>query len=70
MRFTNLHCFSGREGCGHACKCLCSSPFACKNDVARTFVRIANMEPTPVEMQSFTTVQSVFLWAQLKGDPL
>ena len=27
------------------------------------------MEPTPVEMQSFTTVQSVFLWAQLKGDP-
>ena len=28
------------------------------------------MEPTLVEMQSFTTVQSVFLWAQLKGDPL
>ena len=28
------------------------------------------MEPTPVEMQSFATVKSVFLWAQLKGDPL
>ena len=28
------------------------------------------MEPTLVEMQSYTTVQSVFLWAQLKGDPL
>ena len=28
------------------------------------------MEPTPVEMQSFTTQQSVFLSAQLKGDPL
>ena len=28
------------------------------------------MEPTPVEMQSFTTVESVFLWAQLKGETL
>ena len=28
------------------------------------------MEPTPVEMQSFTTVESVFVWAQLKGEPL
>ena len=28
------------------------------------------MEPTPVEMQSFETVLSVFLWTQLKGDPL
>ena len=41
-----------------------------KNDSARNFERFVHMEPTPVEMQSFTTVQSVFLWAQLKGDPL
>ena len=41
-----------------------------KNYSARNFERIVHMEPTPVEMQSFTTVQSVFLWAQLKGDPL
>ena len=40
-----------------------------KNDSARNFERFVHMEPTPVEMQSFTTVQSVFLWAQLKGDP-
>ena len=26
------------------------------------------MEPTPANMQSFETVQSVLLWAQLKGD--
>ena len=41
-----------------------------KNDSARNFERFVHMEPTPVEMQSFTTVESVFLWAQLKGDPL
>ena len=35
-----------------------------KNDSARNFERFVQMEPTPVEMQS------VFLWAQLKGDPL
>ena len=28
------------------------------------------MEPTPANMQSFETVQSVLLWAQLKGDSL
>ena len=28
------------------------------------------MEPTPVEMQSFMTVESVFVRAQLKGEPL
>ena len=28
------------------------------------------MEPTLVEMQSFTTVLSVCAWAQLKGEPL
>ena len=41
-----------------------------KNDSARNFERIVHMEPTPVEMHSFTTVQSVFVWAQLKGEPL
>ena len=34
------------------------------------FERIVHIEPTPVEMQSFTTVESVFLWAQLKGESL
>ncbi len=34
------------------------------------FERFVHMEPTPVEMQSFTTVQSVCAWAQLKGEPL
>ena len=28
------------------------------------------VEPTPANMQSFETVQSVLLWAQLKGDSL
>ena len=41
-----------------------------KNNTARDFERIVHMEPTPVEMQSFTTVESVFVWAQLKGEPL
>ena len=41
-----------------------------KNNTARDFKRIVHMEPTPVEMQSFTTVESVFVWAQLKGEPL
>ena len=36
----------------------------------RIFERVVNMEPTPVQMQSLTTVQSVFVWAQLKSDPL
>ena len=35
----------------------------------RNFERFVHMEPTFVEMQSFTTVQSGLLWAQLKGDP-
>ena len=37
---------------------------------ACTFERIVHMELTPVEMQSFATVRSVVLWAQLEGDPL
>ena len=41
-----------------------------KNNTARVFIRNVHMEPTPVEMQSFTTVESVFVWAQLKGEPL
>ena len=35
-----------------------------------SFERIVHMELTPVEMQSFATVRSVVLWAQLEGDPL
>ena len=34
------------------------------------FERIVHMKSTPVEMQSFVTVRSVVLWAQLEGDPL
>ena len=29
-----------------------------------------HLESTPEELQSFTTVKSLFLWAQLIGDPL
>ena len=38
-----------------------------KNDSARNFERIVQTEPTLVEMQSFTTVQSVFLWHTSKA---
>ena len=41
-----------------------------KSYSARNFQRATIMEPTPANMQSFATVQSVFLWAQLKGDTL
>ena len=37
---------------------------------AQNFQRATIMEPMPANMQSFATVQSVFLWAQLKGDSL
>ena len=41
-----------------------------KSYSARNFQRATIMEPTPANMQSFATVQSVLLWAQLKGDSL
>ena len=41
-----------------------------KSVSARNFQRAVIMEPTPVEMQSFATVKSVFLWVQLRGDSL
>ena len=41
-----------------------------KNNTARDFERIVHMEPTLVEMQSFTIVEPVFVWAQLEGEPL
>ena len=37
-----------------------------KSDSARNF-KEKIMEPTPANMQSFETVQSVLLWAQLKA---
>ena len=69
MRRTNLHCFGGWEGQGLACSSCCCH-FGSRAILRVIFERIVHMEPTPVEMQSFTTVESVFLWAQLKGETL
>ena len=48
---------------------LCPSPFGAKTLSACSFERIVHMKSTPVEMQSFATVRSVVVWAQLEGDP-
>ena len=69
MKCTILHTVGGWGGSGLACRVLLL-PFWLKSYSARNFQRATIMEPTPANMQSFATVQSVFLWAQLKGDSL
>ena len=52
-----------------ACKRSCCCHFD-QERFSTYFDRFVHMEPMSVVMQSFAAVRSVFLWAQLNGDPL
>ena len=61
--------FGGWEGQGLACS-FCCCHFGSRTILRVNFERFVHMVSTLVEMQSFTTVESVFVWAPLKGEPL
>ena len=67
MNITNL-CYGGRERVVTACKRSCCCHFD-QERFSTYFERFMHMELSVV-MLSFAAVRSVFLWAQLTGDPL